>query len=124
MVTPDHVAVLDSCQNGLHILRGRPLNVLIERPADASDIVLRAIRREVREPVCEARGDRFQLPRFGRQVISTTAIPLFALVARKLFDASLYYRLNVFLLRVGTFDPGEAPPLDHSARPSTITSYT
>jgi Sigma-54 interaction domain len=37
---------------------------------------------------------------FGVQVVSTTERPLFALVAQGLFDAALYYRLNVFLLRV------------------------
>jgi hypothetical protein len=37
----------------------------------------------------------------GAQVISTTERPLFALVAQGLFSAALYYRLNVFLLRVG-----------------------
>jgi hypothetical protein len=34
------------------------------------------------------------------QIISTTARPLFALVGGGLFDAALYYRLNVMLLRV------------------------
>jgi Sigma-54 interaction domain len=36
------------------------------------------------------------------QVISTTARPLFALVAGGLFDTALHYRLNVLLLSVGT----------------------
>jgi hypothetical protein len=35
------------------------------------------------------------------QIISTTARPLFALVTAGLFDAALYYRLNLMLLRVG-----------------------
>jgi len=34
------------------------------------------------------------------RIISTTPRPLFALVASGLFDAALYYRLNVMLLRV------------------------
>jgi len=34
------------------------------------------------------------------QVISTTEQPLFALVTQGLFDATLYYRLNVLLLHV------------------------
>lgn len=34
------------------------------------------------------------------QVVSTTAQPLFPLVARGLFDEALYYRLNVVLLCV------------------------
>jgi hypothetical protein len=37
----------------------------------------------------------------GTQIISTTARPLFALVAAGSFDAALYYRLNIMLLRVG-----------------------
>jgi hypothetical protein len=35
------------------------------------------------------------------QIISTSERPLFTLVASGLFDAALYYRLNVVLLRVG-----------------------
>ena len=35
------------------------------------------------------------------QIVSTAAGPLFDLVTRGLFDAALYYRLNVLLLRVG-----------------------
>jgi transcriptional regulator of aromatic amino acid metabolism len=37
---------------------------------------------------------------FGAQVVSTTEPPLFALVAKGLFDVALYYRLNVLLLRI------------------------
>ncbi len=36
----------------------------------------------------------------GRQVISTTYEPLFRLVAAGQFDETLYYRLNVILLRL------------------------
>jgi hypothetical protein len=36
------------------------------------------------------------------QVITTASCPLFALVAAGLFDAALYYRLNVLLLRVAS----------------------
>ena len=36
----------------------------------------------------------------GTRIISMTARPLFALVAAGVFDATLYYRLNVVLLRV------------------------
>jgi hypothetical protein len=35
------------------------------------------------------------------QIVSTTERPVFALVARGLFDETLYYRLNVMLLRIG-----------------------
>lgn len=39
------------------------------------------------------------------QIVSMTERPLFALVTRGLFDAALYYRLNVILLRVGSGNP-------------------
>lgn len=39
------------------------------------------------------------------QLVSTTERPLFALVTRALFDAALYYRLNVMLLHVGSSNP-------------------
>jgi len=39
-------------------------------------------------------------PGWRTQVVSTTERPVFALVARGLFDETLYYRLNVMLLRV------------------------
>jgi Sigma-54 interaction domain len=35
-----------------------------------------------------------------KQVVSTTAHPLFPLIARGLFDEALYYRLNVMLMRI------------------------
>src|ERR1051325_11142763 len=35
------------------------------------------------------------------QIVSTAARPLFELVSAGLFDAALYYRLNILLLRVG-----------------------
>jgi hypothetical protein len=35
-----------------------------------------------------------------RQVVSTTAYPLFPLIARGLFDEALYYRLNVTLTMI------------------------
>jgi hypothetical protein len=54
-----------------------------------------------------ARGEQNRLLRWitesnqRRQVISTSAHPLFPLVACGLFDEVLYYRLSVMLLRVG-----------------------
>ena len=42
---------------------------------------------------------------FGTQVVSMTEQPLFALVALGLFDAALYYRLNVLMLRIGATNP-------------------
>jgi hypothetical protein len=45
------------------------------------------------------------------QIISTAESPLFTLVEGGLFDATLYYRLNVILLRVGLTKPC---PIDRS----------
>ncbi len=41
-------------------------------------------------------------PRDRKQVVSTTAHPLFPWVVRGHFDEALYYRLNVIRLRVGS----------------------
>lgn len=38
----------------------------------------------------------------GAHIVSTTERSLFALVSAGLFDATLYYRLNIMLLQVGT----------------------
>jgi hypothetical protein len=56
---------------------------------------------------------------FGAQVVSTTERPLFARVAQGLFDAALYYRLNVFLLRIGATN---APGLDGNGLPNDETA--
>ena len=42
---------------------------------------------------------------FGAHVVSTTERPLFPLVKQGVFDAALYYRLNVLLLRIGAENP-------------------
>jgi hypothetical protein len=61
----------------------------------------------LRDVAALAAGDQARLlawlrgPGLGAQVVSTTERPLFALVAQRLFDAALYYRLNVLLLHVG-----------------------
>ena len=53
---------------------------------------------------------------FGAQVVSTSERPLFALVAQGLFDAALYYRLNVLLLRVGPrIQPGRQSQADSTS---------
>jgi hypothetical protein len=68
---------------------------------------------------------------FGAQIISTTERPLFALVAQGLFDAALYYRLNVLLLRIGAKHSREvgrpsgttnAPGLDGNGLPNDETA--
>jgi hypothetical protein len=43
--------------------------------------------------------------RSSTQIVSTTEGPLYAQVVRGLFDATLYYRLNIMLLRVGAVAP-------------------
>jgi hypothetical protein len=43
------------------------------------------------------------------RIVSTTARPLFPLLALGLFDAALYYRLNVMLLQVDRTTPLHAP---------------
>ena len=105
-------------------------NALIEGAADATDLVLGALCSKVRKPICAAGHGALDLPRgdtptvilrdvsalstreqrrlltwlegdgLRSQVLSTTAYPLFRLVGRRLFDASLYYRLNVLRLRL------------------------
>lgn len=50
------------------------------------------------------------------QIVSTTEGPLFALVVRGLFDATLYYRLNIVLLRIESTAPTSLldVPAEHS----------
>ena len=57
--------------------------------------------------------------RSSAQIVSTTEGPLFALVVRGLFDATLYYRLNIMLLRVGSITPKASSDdlAEHSRRP-------
>ena len=57
--------------------------------------------------------------RSSAQIVSTTEGPLFALVVRGLFDATLYYRLNIMLLRVGSITPTASTDVlaEHSRRP-------
>jgi Sigma-54 interaction domain len=43
------------------------------------------------------------------KVVSTTAIQLFPLVARRLFDAGLYYRLNMMLLQADSENDVSSP---------------
>lgn len=105
-----------------------PRNVLLEGSRASTEATLRRLAPHLRGPVMwMRRGAAFALPQgevgalilrdvegLGPQeqtwlltwidahprttIVSTTAHPLFAFVARELFDAGLYYRLNVFLL--------------------------
>jgi hypothetical protein len=105
-------------------------NVLLEGPEPSTLAVLQLLEPHLPEPVIRrGRGSPLQLPdghigaliledvsdlsgdeqarllawiggRCQTQIVSTTARPLFARVARGLFDASLYYRLNVIVVEV------------------------
>jgi hypothetical protein len=105
-------------------------NVLLEGPEASTLAVLRLLRPHLAEPVIRrGQGAPLQLPagdvgalileevsdltgdeqtrllawidcRSQTQIVSTTARPLFARVARGFFDPSLYYRLNVILVEV------------------------
>jgi hypothetical protein len=54
----------------------------------------------------------------GTQIVSTTEGRLFALVARGLFDAALYYRLNTMLLQVAANAPARDAAAERHARRS------
>ena len=103
-------------------------NILLEGPRASTDAVLRLLTPHLCGPVasnafevdaerpgslvlqevealCGAEQDGllgWLTDSGGRtQVVSTTTGSLFSLVARGLFDQTLYYRLNVILLQVG-----------------------
>jgi hypothetical protein len=108
--------------------RRAPHNLLLEGPRASTDAMLRRLAPRLRRPVTwMRRGAAFALPseEVGAlilrdvgalgpleqtgllawidahprtTIVSTTAHPLFACVTRDLFDAELYYRLNVLLL--------------------------
>ena len=68
-------------------------------------------------------------PHRRTQVVCTTTEPLFPLVARGLFDETLYYRLNVILLQL-TRSPGrtdrsleasDARLVEHGVSPASIS---
>jgi two-component system C4-dicarboxylate transport response regulator DctD len=82
-------------------LVGHPLHSPFEHPEGTTGSLI------LRDVAALAASDQARLlvwlqgAGLGVQVVSTTEQPLFALVAQGLFDAALYYRLNVLLLRVG-----------------------
>ena len=114
----------------LQLLRKHVFSVLLEGPSTATDAVLLLLQLELAAshqagaplvlPSNETRtlvvkdpcaltdeAQRGLLAWLGdansaRRIISTTVRPLFPLVADGRFDATLYYRMNVLLLRVGT----------------------
>ena len=79
----------------------RPSTARLEFPSsETRSLILRdaaALNRDAQRRLLAWIGDAG----LGTQIISTTERPLFPLVAKGLFDATLYYRLNVVLLRVG-----------------------
>jgi Sigma-54 interaction domain len=105
-------------------------NVLLEGSEPSTLAVLRLLEPHLPEPVIrKGRGSPLQLPdddigalileevcdlsgdeqarllawidgRCQTQVVSTTAGPLFERIAQGLFDASLYYRLNVIVVEL------------------------
>ena len=59
-------------------------------------------------------------------IVSTTAHPLFPLVARELFDEALYYRLNITLLRLEPTNDPELLPAQYMpplVPPADIASF-
>jgi sigma-54-interacting transcriptional regulator len=131
VATAGQVLLLDSYEAELGVLQAHPHNLLLEGPSAATDAALLLLQPHLRDPLIStprthplslegtigslilrdvAALDACDQARLlawlqgeglGVQVVSTTERPLFALVALGLFDAALYYRLNVFLLRVG-----------------------
>ena len=130
--TAVYVTLQDCYETEMRVLRTSRHNVLVEGPAEATDIVLGLLRphicvpllrhprrRALKLPRADTRGlilqdvstltadEQTQLLAWLRndgadtQVVSTTTLPLFGLVAHGRFDAALYYRLNVLLLQVG-----------------------
>jgi len=129
-----------------------PHNLLLEGPRASTEATLRRLAPRLRGPVkWMRRGAAFALPlgevgalilrdvgALGPQeqtglltwsdahprstIVSTTAHPLFAFVARELFDAELYYRLNVLLLSddMETSAHGTARDRAHAATILTV----
>jgi transcriptional regulator of acetoin/glycerol metabolism len=68
-------------------------------------------------------------PHRRTQVVCTTTEPLFPLVARGLFDETLYYRLNVILLQLTrssgrtdrSFEASDARLVEHGASPTSMS---
>jgi len=142
--TAVYVTLQDCYETEMRVLRTSRHNVLVEGPAEATDIVLGLLRphicvpllrqprrRALKLPRADTRGlilqdvstltadEQTQLLAWLRndgadtQVVSTTTLPLFGLVAHGRFDAALYYRLNVLLLQVGASKQTVSRPEAH-----------
>jgi hypothetical protein len=58
------------------------------------------------------------------QVVSTTAVPVYPLTQRRLFLASLYYRLNVMCIDVHVAHQEAGPTMRHPASPPAAEQMT
>lgn len=126
----DLVALNVSTQDWLVIVAARP-NVLVEGPERSTELLIQNLVAAVREPMCEwnrpwpRKGgaivivravdtlsdteQRQLLDRLNgsgdgsppRQVVATSARPLFPLIQQGLFREDFYYRLNVVHLEIG-----------------------
>ena len=140
---------LDQYEKEWTTLCAKRHNVLLEGSAAATNATLLLLQPHLRQPVAWSQPQTpLQLPsrdagafvlrdvaalsasdqarllewggsRSNTQIVSTTEGSLFALVVRGLFDATLYYRLNVMLLRVGSITPAASSDVlaEHSRRP-------
>src|SRR5579864_3807213 len=122
---------LESFQMESRSLRTCRHNVLLEGPVAETNAVLRLLQPHLRAPIVWSQPPHLELPSGNTgvlilrgvaalsaedqtrllawtggpgshtHIVSTTERPLFAHVARGLFDDTLYYRLNMMLVRVG-----------------------
>jgi sigma-54-interacting transcriptional regulator len=147
-------SLLETSQTEWTILRARRNNVILEGPVDATNAALHLLQPHIREPIVWNRPqEALELPSeetralilrdvaslnhhdqtrllvwiggsSHTQIISTTERPLFALIAQGLFDETLYYRLNVMLLHVGSNNPPGVRADDEGGRwvdrPTTV----
>jgi len=136
-VTTD-ASLLQSFRTEWASLRVKPLNVLLEGSCRATNAALSILQPPMRDSIVWSPTSAFDVPSHevrtlilknvaglrtadqtrllawidrngsGTQIISTSEQPLFAAVTRGVFEETLYYRLNVILLRI---EPVNASPL-------------
>lgn len=129
-VAATDASILDSHRSEWQFLTDRPCNVLLEGSVAATDAVLQLLRPLIREPMlwnappamlhprnskthtlivkeaADLDGDQqrallaWMNDAQGSHIVATSSRTLYPLVEAGLFDASLYYRLNVVLLRI------------------------
>ena len=129
-VAPSDAWVLEGHHSDWHSLGDPPCNVLLEGTVAATDAVLQLLQPRIREPMaCHRPPATLQPPNGntrtlilreaaalngdqqrtllawidnarGTQIVTTSSRTLYPLVEAGLFNAALYYRLNVVLLRI------------------------